>query len=286
MPERDTCYLCGSVSVSLVEANPGYSFLRCSHCGFRRQHPAPERQEFELLYDDEFYDERGLDAALDQQPALVRAQIERRAGTLTSLHGGPGRALDVGAGTGLFLEAARRQGWQVMGIEASPASIRIARRVAPNVVITLGDLDALPQSATFDAITMWDVLEHLPDPRRVLLQLREHLRPDGWLGISLPSVDSLRSHILGSRWRYYRSEFGHVSHFSPSTLRCLLEQSGFETVAMKSRGGLNIGRVVGADPNSVYERPASRAIQRGVDAAIERLGLGETIEAFFKRGRK
>src|SRR2546426_8565641 len=86
---------------------------------------------------------------------------------LTRATGKPGRLLDVGCGTGLFVEAARRAGWEVRGTETSEDSIKYARQFTPAPIFH-GELASLADDSTYDALSYWDVLEHLPDPRAEL----------------------------------------------------------------------------------------------------------------------
>ena len=124
--DLNSCYLCGKRTAHLVVANAEYSYVLCSSCGFRRRHPLPSAEEEDRLYEDEYYVDRGLESDLDHQSILLRSLIENRVETLTRLNGGPGRLLDLGAGTGLFVEASLRAGWKAEGLETSAAAVRIA----------------------------------------------------------------------------------------------------------------------------------------------------------------
>ena len=288
MPDIVTsaCYLCGSTRTRLVKANPDYSYVECSSCGFRRKDSLPTADEEAGLYQDDYYNDRGLQVDLDAQSRLMRRLIERRVEKLSELNGGPGRLLDVGAGTGLFMEAGMRAGWVAEGVDISAAAVSMARQITSANVIQ-GGLDDVPPKGDFDAVTMWDVLEHLGDPRAALARVRTLLRPEGLVGISFPNVGGLRSRLLGTRWRYFQREIGHISHFSPGTLRAILEQAGFVVVAIETSGLVNIGKPFGLDPDAVSEGHALLAtVQAVIDGAPGAFGLGENIVAFARSGSR
>ena len=287
MPEIVTppCYLCGGARTRLVAANPSYSYVECGSCGYRRKDTLPTPAEEAVLYRDDYYNDRGLQVNLDTQSRLMRGLIDRRVRKLSQLNDGPGRLLDVGAGTGLFMEASMRAGWVAEGVDISAAAVRMARRIT-NANVIQGGLEDVPAKGDFDAVTMWDVLEHLADPRAALERVRALLRPAGLLGISFPNVGGLRARLLGTRWRYFQREIGHISHFSPGTLRAILGQAGFKTAALETSGLVNIGKPFGLDPDALSDGPAVLGtLQAVVDRAPGAFGLGENIVAFARSTR-
>jgi 2-polyprenyl-3-methyl-5-hydroxy-6-metoxy-1,4-benzoquinol methylase len=243
----------------------------------------PDPDSLNVLYHSEFYQDRGLDKTLDDLPRFARELLADRLDRLTRAVGLPGRLLDVGCGTGLFVEAARRAGWEVRGTETSEDSIRYARQFTPAPIFH-GELKSLDDDSTYDALTYWDVLEHLPDPRAELELARERLIPGGVVGVSLPSVQGLKARLQGDSWRYYAPSMGHISHFTPKTIALLLSQAGFTVIDVRTAGAANLWKFLGEDPLSVREsRPALDAIQRTADTTAGMVGLGETITSFARR---
>jgi SAM-dependent methyltransferase len=273
------CYLCAAFTTRLVVANPQYSYLICTSCGLRRQHPLPDPTEDRELYDDGYYLRHGLAVRLEDQPSLKRGLLERRVGLLTKLNGGPGRVLDVGAGTGLFVEASIRAGWRAFGVERSSAAVRFASKITRGSVV-LGRVEDLTFDELFDAVTLWDVLEHLPDPRSTLVSIRHLLRPGGLVGIALPNVAGMKARLRANHWRYYLPELGHLTHFSPKTLITLLRQAGFVPVLVETSGAFNLGAPVGMDPVAVRDRHRTLSrLQALADAVAGRFNLGEDLVA-------
>jgi 2-polyprenyl-3-methyl-5-hydroxy-6-metoxy-1,4-benzoquinol methylase len=151
--------------------------------------------------------------------------IRRRARRVRQLHRrAPGRLLDVGCGQGGVLRLLQRRGWQVVGTElgARPPG------PTPDLDIRYGPLEAagLP-AGSFDVITLWHVLEHLPDPRATLDQVRHLLAPGGQLLVAVPNFASLQARLTGARW-FHLDVPRHLFHFRTRDLAALLEQAGFQ----------------------------------------------------------
>jgi 2-polyprenyl-3-methyl-5-hydroxy-6-metoxy-1,4-benzoquinol methylase len=145
---------------------------------------------------------------------------------------GAGRLLDFGCGGGAFLERMRRAGWQVTGLDISDA---LAKRVRGELGIPVltGTLPH-PELAegSFDLITMWQSLEHVHDPLRVLSECHRLLAPGGRLLIAAPNMDSAAFRWCGAAWVGLDLP-RHLTHFTPHTLCLMLDRAGFEPTAVR-----------------------------------------------------
>lgn len=144
------------------------------------------------------------------------------------------RLLDAGANFGHFLKAAA-PAYEASGFELSPSAVEWSHRNfgVKNVV---GSAYAPPtHGAPWDAVTCWDVVEHLADPRAALLRMADLLRPGGWLFLSTPDAGSLVARAMGRRW-HYLDPVQHLAVFSRASLRALLEQAGYEVVTVGALG--------------------------------------------------
>jgi SAM-dependent methyltransferase len=194
---------------------------RCERCGLRWLVDRPAGAELAALYLSGFYE-----PAPARGGRLVR-ELHRlnNAIRLRELGGlEPGRLLDVGCGKGRFLAAAGAAGWDVLGIEFAPASAEAARATY-GVDVMVGDFLELDVEDGFDAITMWHVLEHLPDPAAAVARAANLLRPGGRLVVSVPNVESLQARIGGERW-FHLDLPRHLFHFSPRSLTALVRRTG------------------------------------------------------------
>lgn len=137
-----------------------------------------------------------------------------------------GKILDIGCANGFLLDEARRRKWDPYGVEVSKWAVRYASEKL-NLNVLRGTLRkaAFPDQF-FDVIVMLDVLEHLPDPRYTLIEIRRILKNDGMLYISTPDISSAMSKILRAKW-WGINKF-HLYYFSKKTLRKMLDASGFK----------------------------------------------------------
>lgn len=137
-----------------------------------------------------------------------------------------GDILDVGTGVGEFLSYLQTKGIAVKGVEQS----QTARKVCTEKGMTVyADLSDLPSSDSFQAITLWHVLEHLPNPKEVLSQIKTLLAPDGILVIAVPNFSSHDAKHYQAQWAALDVP-RHLWHFTPNGLIALLEKEGYELV--------------------------------------------------------
>jgi SAM-dependent methyltransferase len=163
------------------------------------------------------------------QPLLRRFDAQRLsfvAGALQQVgHRGPVRLLDVGAGRGRFVDSARRAGLRAEGIEPSRRGISAAAE-RYGIALTPGTIEEANLSdASFDAITLWHVLEHLEDPAASVSTLARALRPGGVLLVGVPNLDSWQSRLGGERW-FHLDVPRHRTHFTPRGLESLVVGAG------------------------------------------------------------
>lgn len=233
---------------------------RCNDCGYVMEFLKPEdlHRAYADSIDNEYMKEEG-----------GRTKTANRIFDMIERHVSPGRLLDVGCYTGVFLAAARARGWQVQGVELSTWAVETARAHYQLEVAqgTLGAVHFPP--AQFDLITLIDVIEHLSDPCAVLREAHRLLAPGGYVYVSTPNVDSQFARVMGRRWWSYRLE--HVGLFGTGTLERSLRECGFEIVERAVRGrDFTLGYWTGK--GSVRNR-FGRAIAR----LLRRTGLQEQM---------
>jgi len=142
------------------------------------------------------------------------------------------RVLDVGCAGGAFLVAARKLGFTVTGIEPARWMAAFGRE---NYQLDIRDgiLEAgMFEPGSFDVITLWDVIEHLPQPRETLHIVRSLLKPDGVLLVNYPDIDTLAARTLGRRWPFWLSV--HLLYYTRRTMTDQLRRAGFSTLWFES----------------------------------------------------
>jgi SAM-dependent methyltransferase len=208
---------------------------RCGACGFSQPAALPALER----YFDRIYDQRWAhDWVEAEHTASYKDDIF--ADVLAALHAriaAPRRLLDVGAHAGRLMSLARQAGWAVEGIELNP---RTAAQAAASTGATVhhGNIFSVEPRAPFDAITLVDVLEHIPDPRRALGRAAAWLRPGGALAVKVPNgaaqrlKESVRAIVRPGYRPTLADNLVHINHFTPASLRLALERSGFAAVTV------------------------------------------------------
>ena len=245
-----------------------FRLRRCGACGFVQPEKLPAPADyFDALYSKNRGDDwrRELDASpfRDGVYADILARLERRAGAGRRAGGRNGRLLDVGCSVGTFLKRAAAAGWEVEGAETNPHDRAFAAR-SVGVPVHGGTLAELAAGGRrYDAVTLNDVLEHIPRPRSVLEQILPLLEPGGWLAVKSPHgagqllKERLKALPKPGAGPAIASNLGHVNHFGARSLKLLLERCGYERVEV----GVGAPEMVGRTP---LRRAGSRAVRRGV----------------------
>jgi len=176
----------------------------------------------------------------DSRSARRHADVSRRRlQTLLSVLGrrtSRVKLLDVGCSSGAFLLAAREIGLEAEGVEISPEAADAARRAGFRVFTGLLENAGYPD-ASFDAVTLIELLEHLREPRALLTECRRILRPGGVVLATTPNGASWTARAMGARWDVFSLSGmgGHVSFFNPGSLRLLAQRAGFEVARLETR---------------------------------------------------
>ena len=228
-PERSACPVCDSAPVAqrFLFTKQLATFVQCTNCTFVFINPRPSAAWLAQRY--QYY----AAAYFTNRSKLASDfQTERYDFELALVPGARGTLLDVGCATGSFVAAARAAGFDARGIDISVESTRYGREVL-DLPLDVGDLyDRQYPSETFDVVTLWATLEHLPDPNRFLSEARRLLVPGGRIAFSVPNHASLTQKILGRRDRYVGID--HVNYFTASTARRILDRHGFSTKTIRT----------------------------------------------------
>jgi SAM-dependent methyltransferase len=237
---RTPCPVCGSTNTRLYLDDEEQSLdpsifgssrtkiahgriLRCRACGFGFRQVRSNSGEMAELY-------RKMDVGVYESEAAGRsATASRHMRILSRFAGEPaGRLLDVGCASGLFLREASRAGWSVAGVE--PSETLYARAKAMLGANTELHCCILEQanfaSESFYAITLWDVLEHVPEPVEFVKTCAALLKPGGKLILNVPDLESREARLLGKRWPLLLAE--HLNYFTRGSLRVCGEKAGLK----------------------------------------------------------
>jgi 2-polyprenyl-3-methyl-5-hydroxy-6-metoxy-1,4-benzoquinol methylase len=205
-------------------SHESFAIVQCTNCHFLLTNPRPDAQSIGRYYESQDYvshsdTNQGLinqvyqvarSFTVRQKVALVGKQAPRK-----------GRLLDYGCGTGYFLAACQKAGWQVAGLEPNDTARKLAEQNTGQP-INPGDLSQF-ETASFDAITLWHVLEHVHDLNGTLKQLTRLLKPDGVLVIAVPNAESPDAQYYREQWAAFDVP-RHLYHFTAPTITRLLRK--------------------------------------------------------------
>jgi SAM-dependent methyltransferase len=226
-PSVFACPICTSARARWAAEYRGLRVARCLDCGHGYVWPVPSEDFLSSIYRDKAYYEGGQDSIgfrdySSLEPAR-RKMFARHLGRIES-EIGVGRVLDVGCASGDFLKVARSRGWSVFGADPSVARAQVEAEGIELVGTTVHD--ATIEQGSLDAITFWDVLEHVVDPIADLRRARELLKPSGILALTVPDSANGLARVSGRRWFGYKTAGEHLQFFTHESLSAAFEKAG------------------------------------------------------------
>lgn len=253
--EEIPCILCGTDESVTLFAEPPFRIVRCIECGLVYTLPRLPTTSISEMYQVGYWRSAearnfGYTDYLRDRDRYLRT-FHLRSKVIDHYKPSPGRVLDIGCAAGFFLKVMEAKGWETTGVELSAFMANYARTELKLNNVFTGTLEEQPFDAeSFDVITLWDVIEHLEDPRAVLATAKRLLKNDGILVLETQNVESVFARLMGRRWHHYKFE-EHLWHFSPTTLSALL---GLESFAVTEMSARRAGKFV--TMNFVIERSA------------------------------
>ena len=225
-------------------ASTQFNFDRCRECGLAFLNPRVAPEDLGLYYTGSYLPYRGAEA-WGKYRGLVdssQKQLDRRRVALVERFRRLSRdtvVLDIGCGKPDFLESCIRQsGCKGIGLDFSDRGWRLDPASTPGLKLIVGEPRELPAEVNADVITMWHYLEHDYQPRQTLERLHRHAHPETVLVIEVPDFDCEGRRQFGPHWAGYHTP-RHLSLFSPSNLRLLLERTGWKPLEINPWGTLD-----------------------------------------------
>lgn len=228
-----SCILCGNPGPRTLYRIADMEILRCPDCGLGFQ---SELMPPAGLYGSAYFTSNdplacGYGDYMGDRDNIART-FRRRFREILKFRK-KGIILDIGCAAGFFLSVAGECGWEAKGIENSEFAASFAKENFSFEIFPSFE-EARFQPGSFDAITMWDYLEHVSDPLMQLRNCHAVLKNDGFLFMTMPDVESLFSRLFKSKWIGIKKE--HLFYFSSKTIKGLLDKAGFRMLSARHTG--------------------------------------------------
>jgi SAM-dependent methyltransferase len=266
-------------------ATEAYRFLECAECGSATLDPMPTPEAIPQLYPPDYTFKardsgeslpRRLLRALEWR-AFYRPIYRQRLGILRRLTGlASGRVLEVGCGSGLFLQELARAGYDVEGLDISASDVTYARERLGLRAFQGAAQDLALEENRYDAVLLMSVLEHVPNPLDTVQRVLRVLKPGGWIVLGLPVIDSWQSRLLQARWCAITEAPRHLMVPSAAGVRRLLTTAGYRDFRsapgslIDNAGDIVLSVLPGVSTPQTYGRSAkpARLLRRWAGALL------------------
>ena len=220
MQDTIDCPVCAGHSFSHLFTKQNEKFVSCDDCGLMLINPRPEMQQVEETYDSD-YSERYIKKA-DKKLKRCKKWVARVKNRFVQT----GRWLDVGCSAGFVVAAAEQAGFEAYGVELETAAVNYANGKLGLSKVSAGTLvEQQYPDEYFDVISMYDVIEHVPDLNSIVAELRRLIKPSGVIEIRTPDVGHWQTPRDLSQWKEVKPS-EHLYYFDARTLERLFEQHG------------------------------------------------------------
>ena len=226
------CNLCGSDNTKIIQkAESPFSVVRCKNCGLAYVNPQPTPEIIARYYYEDYYRE-WIEKQLPKRTYMWKKRLEG-----LKKYRGEGKLLDVGCGLGLFIKLAQDEGFETYGTEISEYASNYAKNTL-GMNIFRGNLgEAKIASSSFDIITLWHTLEHLPDPKGTLFEINRISKKNGLLIVAVPNLNNFILRFLyllgrGKRLKLFsvKAKELHLHYFSTQTIVLMLKETGYKVL--------------------------------------------------------
>ncbi len=222
------CRACGCVDNRPLFKKERLDYYQCNGCKNIFLGNELSLEEIKNFYD--YYDSNYNDTAIESSIGLLNKSYARILGKLKGYRR-TNNLLDIGAGRGHFMRYAQSKGWKAFGTEFSKSAYKSGKESGLNLYP--GDISEINFSdGMFDAVTMWEVIEHLPDPQANFKAINRVLRMGGAIFMTTPNYDAMTRKMMGKNWSIFQHE--HLSVFRISGLKRILDKCHFKLAWLAS----------------------------------------------------
>ena len=278
------CLLCGERRFTPEFDKEGLSFVRCAACALVQVNPLPIERVADDFYASEHYSRVMQTHVVEKHAYRIDRFATERVDTWERVLGpGENRAcLDVGCASGFVLELAHQRGWRACGVDLNQRAVEVARgkgldvQCAPLESCTFAD-------ASFDVVTLYDVLEHLYRPMDILRRAHQLLKPGGLLVLYVPNYESFLRLVLGVDAFFIWGIF-HLTYFTGETLAHAVRTAGFDVLSIETHG-MDMADLIWREEHRGAGRPTDyvREHREKFQFVIDTAGWGNSLRLYASR---
>lgn len=283
--EEVPCPACDSRKCSAQFHKEGFQFVRCDQCGVVYVNPALKDEHVRQVYKHQSYSDL-TKALMEPSDAYRRERFGKERVSIVNRflrpdgRGGT-RLLDVGCATGFFVQAAKDAGWDASGVESNPFQADFARKAGLDVRNETIEETTFPDGS-FDAVTLFEVIEHVKQPMGILRKAHRLLRPGGMVFLYTPNFDCASRLIMGIDSHFIWGS-NHLTYFTVPTLAAALERAGFRVEHAETQG-LDIEDMIWYfEQTGRHDMSFVRSFRHELQFLINGSGWGKNIRMYARR---
>ncbi len=231
------CNNCGFFNNNIYVTKHDLTVVKCKNCGLLYINPQFQKNDLSKIYGQNYFQSTDPLLCGYQNYFKEKSNLEKMADYYLDIISKfvklkNAKIIDVGCAFGIFLDAARKKGANVCGVEISDFASNIARQ--NKLKIYTGEfLDIKLPNNSFDVVVMWVTLEHVQNPFLYLKKAHQVLKKNGYLFVSVPDADSILAKVMGKKWPGFQKVQEHNYFFTFLTLSKLLQKAGLEIITQK-----------------------------------------------------
>ena len=230
------CPICSHDQSIFKYEKDSFNIVECKTCKVDYVNPIFNEEKYIEIYQSPDY--QNIVKKLGEESHVYRKNRfgEERANFIEQYHDSSlnKNSLEIGCSTGFAIESLKERGWNATGLELNPSAVRFGKEKGLDIYNTT--LEKFKTKIKYSAITMYDVLEHLSNPREILLQAKDLLEKDGNIFIYVPNYNSATTQLLGVENAHFIWPTHHLTYFTPETLKSFLEANGFKVFFWETQG--------------------------------------------------
>lgn len=233
--EKYKCAVCGTEPNRERFELKGFKIVQCTNCEFVYVNPRVCNEDLPKMYSTNYF--HNTDFGYEEYEETASLRIRNFKKWYSELEpfvkNNPGKALDIGCASGHFLEILREKKWDVEGIELDTDMVKVLQD--KNIPVYGQPFETFNSNKKYDLITLFDVMEHLPDPHAAFKKLSEIIADDGVIGLITPNFNSFQRKIFGKKWFQFKP-MEHIHYFTKETLERVGNEYGLKMIHHKAPG--------------------------------------------------